>query len=501
MAEPSHGTVIVGASVAGLHAAERLRAHGYRDRIDVIDVKTRQPYDRPPLSKQVLMGWVPPDHTELPHLGSLGDTNWQLGTPAKRLDRSTKEVVLDDGTRVPYDLVLVATGVRNRPWPDEEQAGLAGVCGVRTRADAVSLARLLADTETGRVLVIGAGFTGSEVASACRHRGIDVTVVERADGPLTGALGGVVGAISARMQRDNGVDLRCGTMVEALDGTGGRLRAATLSDGSTVRADVAVIALGTLRNTEWLADSGLAAGKLGVSADAGCRAIGVNGLVTDDVFVAGDVARFPHPLFGYQFLALEHWENAVVGAQVAAHNMICPAADRRPHACVPVFWSTQFGVNIKSVGVPSLGDDIVMTQGSPEDARFAAAYGTSDGQIVGAVTFNHGRWLDHYRGLIERASPLPGSFAAGLTGQPEPAQFPHPADPYHGPTMIVTGYSPTEIDAVRVPAVRSARLAATGPAARRDPGPATQQATARPTSCAGSPTRPAVRTPTRCTPS
>src|ERR1700729_1903316 len=360
---------------------------------------------------------------------------------------------------------------------------------------------MLADTETRRVLVIGAGFTGSEGASACRHRGIDVTVVERADGPLTGALGGVVGAISARMQRDNGVDLRCGTMVEALDGTGGRLRAATLSDGSTVRADVAVIALGTLRNTEWLADSGLAAGKLGVSADAGCRAIGVNGLVTDDVFVAGDVARFPHPLFGYQFLALEHWENAVVGAQVAAHNMICPAADRRPHACVPVFWSTQFGVNIKSVGVPSLGDDIVMTQGSPEDARFAAAYGTSDGQIVGAVTFNHGRWLDHYRGLIERASPLPGSFAAGLTGQPEPAQFPHPADPYHGPTVIVTGYSPTEMDAVRVAAGRSARCPATGPAARRDPGPATQRATARPTSCAGSPTRPAARTPTRCTPS
>ena len=128
-------------------------------------------------------------------------------------------------------------------------------------------------------------------------------------------------------------------------------------------ADVAVVALGAIRNTEWLRDSGLAAGAFGVACDAGCRVIDINFIVTDDVFVAGDVARFPHPLFHYQFLALEHWGNAVEQASVAAHNMICAPADRRPHLAVPAFWSSQFGVNIKSVGVPSAADEVVITQG------------------------------------------------------------------------------------------------------------------------------------------
>ena len=442
--------VIVGGSLAGLWAAVTLRKEGFDGLLTIVGDEADPPYDRPPLSKQVLRGWIPPDHTVLPHLGSLGDTRWQLGTPAARLDRSAREVVLADDSRVPYDLVLIATGVRNRSWPNEEQAKLNGVCGVRTCGDAANLAGLLA-AGVRRVVVVGAGFTGSEVASACRHRDIEVTVIERGEGALVGALGGVVGAVATNLQRSNGVDLRCAATVEALEGTGGRFRAATLSDGSTVEADVAVIALGAIRNTEWLADSGLAVGPLGVSADAGCRAIAVNGLVTDDVYVAGDVARFPHALFDYQFLALEHWENAIVGAQVAAHNMICPVQDRRPHACVPTFWSTQFDVNIKSVGVPSLANEIIMTQGSPESACFAAAYGNSEGRIVAAVTFNHGRWLRHYRHLIERASPLPGPFGDGLPGNPEPARFPHPADPYHSPTVIVTGHSPTEMDAIRVP--------------------------------------------------
>jgi NADPH-dependent 2,4-dienoyl-CoA reductase/sulfur reductase-like enzyme len=448
--------VIVGASLAGLQAAGTLRREGFDGTLTIVGDEPDQPYDRPPLSKQVLMGWVPAGHTALPQAASLGDVDWRLGAPAAGLDRGARNVVLADGSRVPYDLVLIATGVRNRPWPHADQAALDGVCGVRTHADAANLARLLGGGGVRRVAVIGAGFTGSEVASACRHRDIEVTVIERGGAPLSGALGGVIGGIAAKLHRDNGVDLLCGTTVQALEGTGGRLRAVTLSDGSSVPVDVAVIALGAVRNTEWLADSGLAAGLLGVATDAGGRAIAVNGLVTDDVFAAGDVARSPHPLFDYEFLSLEHWENAVVGAQVVAHNMICPPEDRRPHVCVPTFWSTQFGVNIKSVGVPSLAEEIVMTQGSPRDARFAAAYGNSAGRIVAAVTFNHGRWLEHYRRLIERASPLPGPFDAGLTGGPVPAGFPDPSGAYHGPTVVVSGHSPTEMEALRVPAGRSA---------------------------------------------
>jgi len=447
--------VIVGGSLAGLWGAVTLRKEGFEGALTIIGDENDPPYDRPPLTKQVLTGWVPPDHTVLPQLEPLGDIRWLLGIPAVGLDRSAKEVVRDDGLRVPYDLVLIATGIRNRPWPIKDQADLAGVCGVRTRIDAAELVELL-DARPSRVVVIGAGFTGSEVASACRQRGIDVTVVEQGEAPLAGSLGGVIGDISAELQRSNGVDLRCGVTVQALEGSRGRFRAATLSDGSTVDADVAVIALGGVRNTEWLADSGLAAGPLGVAADAGCRAVGVNALVTDDVFVAGDVARFAHPLFDYEFLTLEHWENAVVGAQVAARNMICPAQERRPHASVPVFWSAQFGVNIKSVGVPSLGDEIIVTQGSTDAASFAAAYGNTDGRIVAAVTFNHGRWLVHYRRMIERACPLPAPFDDELADKPEPARFPLVPDLFHLPTVVVTGHSPTEMEVIRMSAGRSA---------------------------------------------
>jgi NADPH-dependent 2,4-dienoyl-CoA reductase/sulfur reductase-like enzyme len=146
-------------------------------------------------------------------------------------------------------------------------------------------------------LVIGAGFTGSEVASICRELGLPVTVVEQGPAPLVGALGGVIARVAADLQRDHGVDLRCGVTVSALEGdANGRLRRARLSDGDTVEVDVAVAALGSIRNVEWLEGSGLAAGPWGVGCDAGCRAFDMNGVVTDDVFVAGDVARFPHVL-------------------------------------------------------------------------------------------------------------------------------------------------------------------------------------------------------------
>ena len=155
----------------------------------------------------------------------------------------------------------------------------------------------------------------------------------------------------------------------------GRLRRATLSDGTTLDVDVAVVALGSIRNVEWLEGSGLAAGAFGVGCDAGCRAFDINGVVTDSIFVAGDVARAPHVLYEYQFLSMEHWDNAVLGAEVAAHNMVSLEPDRHPHLLLPAFWSGQFGVNIKSVGVPPFADEIVFTQGSVKERRFAAAYG------------------------------------------------------------------------------------------------------------------------------
>src|SRR5262249_25665302 len=299
----------------------------------------------------------------------------------------------------------------------KKEAGLEGVYTIRTSNDAARLQKALA-AKPGRVLVIGAGFVGSEVASVCRELGLDVTVAERASAPLVGALGGVIGAIAAEMQRDHGVDLRTGVGVKSLEGDDkGHVRRARLSGDSVIECDVVLASLGSIRNTEWLEGSGLAVGFWGVGCDAGCRAFDINGVVTDSVFVAGDIARFPHVLYEYQFVTLEHWDNAVLGAEVAAHNMVSLEADHCPHLPLPAFWPGQVGVNIKSVGICPFGNEIIFTQGSVKERRFAAVYGHRGG-IVAAVTFNHAKWLEYYAAQIERSAPFP----------PPPAGFDRPQE-------------------------------------------------------------------------
>ncbi|MGW0586641.1 NAD(P)/FAD-dependent oxidoreductase [Streptosporangium sp. NPDC002607] len=435
--------VIVGASLAGLRAAEALRDEGFTGSLTLIGDEACEPYDRPPLSKQVLTGWVPADGTALPRRREIG-AEWLLGVAASGLDLAGKRVWLADGREVPYDRLLITTGVRARSWPDEAEAALDGVFVVRTRDDSGRLRERL-DAGPGRVLVIGAGFAGSEIASVCRERDIPVTVAEVAEAPLVGALGSMIGSIAADLQRAHGVDLRCGVRVTRLEGDG-QVRRAHFSDGETIDADVVVVALGGVRNTEWLQDSGLAAGRWGVACDSGCRAFDINGLVTDDVFVAGDVARCPHPVYEYRFLSLEHWANAVEQAQVAAHNMVSPPTDRWPHLSMPTFWSMQFGVNIKSVGVPIMADEITVTQGAVEERRFVAAYGYR-GRVIAAVSFDNAKWLDHYRQLIETAAPFPPSCPTPdqpADMKPVPARFPDPLIITHGATVMVTGHEPSE---------------------------------------------------------
>ena len=443
--------VIVGASLAGARAAGALRYEGFTGSLTVIGDEPYDPYDRPPLSKQVQEGRVDAGHTGLPRRQAI-DADWRLGVAATGLDLAAKQVRLADGTSVGFDKLLIATGVRARPWPKPDEAALEGVLVVRTREDAEALRRLVAG-RPGRVLVIGAGFTGSEVASVCRELDVPVTVAEAGPAPLVAALGGPIGEIAADMHRAAGVDLRCGVMVTALEGENGRLRRAHLSDGSTLDVDVAVAALGGIRNVEWLEGSGLAAGHWGVACDAGCRAFDADGLVTDDVFVAGDVARAPQPAFGYQLLALEHWGNAVSQAEVAAHNMISNQASRWPHLSMPVFWSTQFGNEIKSVGVPSIADQVVVTQGSVPERRFVAAYGRR-GRLVGAVTFNQAKWLEFYQLLIEKVAPFPPTFHTvdqPTIRRPVSAEFPAQPIPTQDATVVLTGHDPSERRATLLP--------------------------------------------------
>jgi NADPH-dependent 2,4-dienoyl-CoA reductase/sulfur reductase-like enzyme/ferredoxin len=438
--------VIVGASLAGLRAAAVLRDEGFTGRLTLIGDELYRPYDRPPLSKQVLDGLEAAEHTALPSSDTL-KARWLLGVSATGLDLVGKQVRLADGSTVEYDRLLIATGARARPWPNPAEAALDGVFVLRTRDDADGLRRRLADRPR-RVLVIGAGFTGSEVASSCRDQDLAVTVAERGSAPLVGAVGEVIGAVAGDIQREHGVDLRCGVTVTGMEGDGnGRLRRAHLSDGATIDTDVAVVALGAIRNVEWLFGSGLAVGPWGVGCDAGCRAFDANGLVTDDVFAAGDVARIPHPAYDYQFLAVEHWGNAVTQAGVAAHNMINAAADRWPHVPEPVFWSAQFGTNIKSVGVPTYADQVVIAQGSVAARRFVAAYGYR-GRVTAAVGFDQGKWLDSYQKMIDAAEPFPPAFREvdePDDRHPVPAGLPDPRVRHvYEATVMVTGHDPSE---------------------------------------------------------
>jgi NADPH-dependent 2,4-dienoyl-CoA reductase/sulfur reductase-like enzyme len=455
--------VVVGASLAGLRAAEALRDEGFTGRLTLVGDEDCEPYDRPPLSKVVLAGRLPADHTSLPESRDI-DAEWLLGVPADGLDLAARQVRLADGRRIEFDRVLIATGTRARSWPDPEQAALDGVFSVRTRRDAAVLRERLA-AGPRRVLVIGGGFTGSEIASICRELDLPVTVAERSAAPLAGPLGGAAGLVAAQVQRDHGVDLRCNVSVLALEGDGdGRVRRARLSDGDLLEVDVVVVALGAVRNVEWLAGSGVSADARGVVCDATCRVFDADAMLLDDVFVAGDVARWPHTLYDGELIAVEHWGNAVDQARTAAHNMLCPPAERRAHHPLPAFWSNQFGLNIKSVGVPPLAEQVVITEGSVTARRFVAAYGRA-GRMVAAVAINMPRTLPAYAALIEERAPFPPDLhAADRPAEPMvvASGFPAPGQPTHSPNSTPTGPGPS------APATA---ISTTGADPRIPPGP------------------------------
>ncbi|GAB3971665.1 FAD-dependent oxidoreductase [Actinoallomurus acanthiterrae] len=403
--------VIVGASLAGLRTAEALRRGGFTGTLTLVGDEPYEPYDRPPLSKTVLSGRLGTDRLPLPRTRDL-DADWLLGVPATGLDLRSRTVALADGRAVGFDRVVIATGARARPWPVPTEAALRGVHLLRGRDDADRLRADLTEAAAtgGRVLVVGGGFTGSEVASSCRDLGLPVTVAQRGPAPLAGALGGLVGAAIGARQRAHGVDLRVRTTVRHLEAdASGRLRRARLSDGTTLDVRVAVVATGSVRDTGWLRGSGLIADERGVLCDAACRALDAGGRVVPGVYAAGDVAHWRHPRFDVGPVSFEHWGNALDQAETVADNIT--SGQVRRNDALPAFWSDQFGLNIKSVGMPAIADQVALAQGSFDHGPFVAAYGRA-GITVGAVAVDSPRVLDGYAALITERAPFPPAINA-----------------------------------------------------------------------------------------
>jgi NADPH-dependent 2,4-dienoyl-CoA reductase/sulfur reductase-like enzyme len=380
--------VVVGASLAGLRAVQALRRAGFSGRLIAIGEESEMPYDRPPLSKDVLAGKWDAERTRLlrPEDEALG-VEWRLGRPAEALDLAARQLRLAGGEGVGFDGLVIATGTYARRLPNTP--ALAGIHVLRTLADCLAL-RAALDTSP-RVVVIGAGFIGLEVAATCRGRGLPVTVIESLAAPLERGLGARLGAYVGEIHRDHGVDLRLGARVARLVGTG-RVEAVELADGTRVPADVVVVGIGAAPATQWLEGSGLELAD-GVVCDASCRTTRAPFVVA-----AGDVARWPHPLFGTS-LRIEHWTNATEQADHAAATLLAGAGGGEPFAPVPFVWSDQYDRKIQVAGRLEGADETRVVDGSLEERRFAMLFG-SRGRVCGVLGLNRPRLVMKARALI-----------------------------------------------------------------------------------------------------
>ncbi len=390
--------MIVGASLAGLRAAETLRNGGFTGRVRVVGAEPHRPYDRPPLSKKLLSGEWEPDRVELRKAEAFDelDVEWLFGTAASGLDVGAGVVHLDGGDSVPFDGLVIATGASPRRIP--EQGRFDHVHELRTLDDSMRLRARLA-TGGRRVAVIGAGFIGLEVASTARRLGNEVVVLEGLSSPLVRGLGEEMGGVIADLHAAEGVEVRCDVVVDHLDHEG-----VVLGSGEVVSADVVVVGIGVVPNDHWLAGSGIEL-RDGVVCDAMLAARTTDGSVAELVFAAGDVARWMNPLFGEE-MRVEHWTNAAEQGAQAATNLLASAAGEpgQAYAPVPFFWSDQFDHRIQFLGRAGPDDDVEVVLGGPDEAKLLALYGR-DGRVRGALGVNAPRWVMPMRQpLMDRMS-------------------------------------------------------------------------------------------------
>jgi NADPH-dependent 2,4-dienoyl-CoA reductase/sulfur reductase-like enzyme len=394
MSEPQH-VVVVGASLAGLRACETLRQEGFDGTLTLVGGEAEIPYDRPPLSKKVLAGEWDVERIRLRKADDFESLSLslRLGVRATALDTVTRTVTLDDGSALTFDGMIIATGAAPRRLPG--QPDLDGIFELRTLADSVGLRDRIADG-AALVTVIGAGFIGLEVAATARTLGCSVTVLEGAPSPLIRGLGVEMGIAAASVHERNGVNLRCGVQVVAIEGSDGRVTGVRLGDDTVIASDVVVVGIGVAPATEWLAGSALEV-RDGIVCDATLSA-GVPG-----VYAAGDCARWPNGVFaGFddEEMRVEHWTNAAEQGAAAAANLLAVARGDAPEpfTSVPFFWSDQFDSRIQFVG-RAHGDDEVHVFAGSTDGAFAALYGY-EGRLRGVLGVSMPRMVMPFRALL-----------------------------------------------------------------------------------------------------
>ncbi len=380
--------VIIGAGHAGGRAAEAMRQAGFAGAITLIGEEAYVPYERPPLSKELLAGDGDVEKTFLnpADFYCRNNIDLRLDTAVRAIDRDSHTIRLGDGNSLGYGKLLIATGGRVRRL-DCLGADLAGVHYVRTIGDTLALRPTLKDG--ARVVVIGGGFIGLEAAASARVRGAHVTVVELADQVLARVADPAVGDLVADLHRANGVHVMTGVTVERIGGNG-RVADVVCTDGETIAADVVVVGIGILPNQEIAAHAGIETAD-GITVDQFGRTS------DSDIFAAGDVAFHYNPILG-RHLRLESWANAQNGGIAVARNMVGEPA---PYAELPWFWSDQFDLNLQVLGAPETWDRLV-TRGDPDSGRCVVFY-MQGSRVVGATTFNQGREMRACRQLIESA--------------------------------------------------------------------------------------------------
>jgi NADPH-dependent 2,4-dienoyl-CoA reductase/sulfur reductase-like enzyme len=387
--------VVIGAGVAGTRAAETLRQEGYDGDLTIVGAERHAPYHRPPLSKKFLTGEVHRAGVDLAPQFEV-DARVLRSASAIKLDMSARVVHVRDENQdlaMRFDGLVIASGAVPRQWPGGPVPD--GVLLLRTVEDCLAIRQRLGSRP--RVVVVGGGFIGAEVAASCRSLGLDVVLIEKTASPLLAALGKELAPRWADLHRRHGVDLRVGVGVDAFVGND-RVEGVRLTDGSQVPADLVIVGLGVTPATDWLDGSGIRVDD-GVLCDATGAAEG--GTQDATVVAAGDVARWWHPLYE-RHLRTEHWDDAGRQGAAAARTLLAGPDDARPYDDVPYFWSDQYDVKVQMLGVPTDYDAIEVVEGDRNSWEFVAAYGRG-GRTIAVLGTIPGRVYAYRDAIAERA--------------------------------------------------------------------------------------------------